>query len=137
MLVDYKPLLTMNEFEGLLRQKGYDKISDLDTVIMESQGNISAFPKPENKPLTIKDLNMIKSNFRELTNLQNNNIDNTNQFTIPLILDGNILFSNLTHIQRSKEWLIQELMKQGVSDYKNEVGIAELDNNWELKVIRT
>ena len=49
--------LSVNEFEGLLRQQGYDKISDLDKVIMEPQGNISVFPKKENKPVTLKDLN--------------------------------------------------------------------------------
>lgn len=113
--------LSVNEFEGLLRQQGYDKISDLDKVIMEPQGNISAFPKKENKPVTLKDINS-KSSLQEIT--------------LPLIMDGDILYNNLKHIQKNKEWLSKELKKQGVLDYKKEVGIAEIDANWKLNILR-
>lgn len=113
--------LSLNQLEGLLRQQGYDKISDLDTVIMEPQGNISAFPKPENKPPTLKDLN-IKADIQGIT--------------IPLIMDGDILYSNLKHIRRTKDWLLEELSRQGISDYKREVGIAELDPKWQLIVLK-
>ena len=113
--------LSLNQLEGLLRQKGYDKISDLDTVIMEPQGNISVFPKFENKPVTLKDINLRKY---------------TQGITIPLIMDGNIIYSNLKHIQRTKDWLLKELNNQGISDYKSEVGIAELDTNWKLIVLK-
>jgi uncharacterized membrane protein YcaP (DUF421 family) len=113
--------LSLNQLEGLIRQQGYDKISDLDTVVMEPQGNISVFPKAENMPVTLKDIN-IKTN--------------TQGITIPLIMDGNIIYSNLKHIQRTKDWLLQELNKQGISDYKSEVGIAELDTNWRLNVLK-
>lgn len=113
--------LSLNQLEGLLRQQGYDKMSDLDTIIMEPQGNISAFPKAENKPVTLKDLNII---------------DNIQGITIPLIMDGDILYTNIKHINKTKEWLIEELNKQGIYDYKNEVGIAELDSQWKLIVLK-
>jgi uncharacterized membrane protein YcaP (DUF421 family) len=113
--------LSLNQLEGLLRQQGYDKISDLDTVIMEPQGNISVFPKSENKPVTLKDLNIQTS---------------TEGITIPLIMDGDILYNNLIHIKRTKDWLLQELNKQGISDYKSQVGVAELDTNWQLIVLK-
>ncbi|MBK1813008.1 DUF421 domain-containing protein [Clostridium sp. YIM B02505] len=113
--------LSFNQLEGLLRQQGYDKMSDLDTIIMEPQGNISAFPKAENKPVTLKDLNIT---------------DNTQGITIPLIIDGDILYTNVNHIKKTKEWLIEELNKQGIYDYKNEVGIAELDSKWKLIVLK-
>lgn len=113
--------ISLNQLEGLLRQQGYDKMSDLDTIIMEPQGNISAFPKAENKPVTLKDLNIV---------------DNTQGITIPLIMDGDILYTNIKHIKKTKEWLIEELNKQGIYDYKNEVGIAELDSQWKLIVLK-
>lgn len=113
--------LTLNQLEGLIRQQGYDKISDLDTVVMEPQGNISIFPKAENKLVTLKDIN--KKTY-------------TKGITIPLIMDGNIIYSNLKHIQRTKDWLLQELNNQGISDYKSDVGIAELDTNWKLNVLK-
>ncbi|KAJ49807.1 uncharacterized membrane protein YcaP (DUF421 family) [Clostridium tetanomorphum] len=113
--------LSLNQLEGLIRQQGYDKISDLDTVIMEPQGNISVFPKSENRPVTLKDLN-IKTYEQGIT--------------IPLIMDGDILYTNLKHIKRTKDWLLQELNKQGILDYKKEVGIAELDTSWQLSVLK-
>ncbi|GKU23488.1 DUF421 domain-containing protein [Clostridium folliculivorans] len=113
--------ISLNQLEGLLRQQGYDKMSDLDTIIMEPQGNISAFPKAENKPVTLKDLNIV---------------DNTQGITIPLIMDGDILYTNIKHIKKTREWLIEELNKQGIYDYKNEVGIAELDSEWKLIVLK-
>jgi uncharacterized membrane protein YcaP (DUF421 family) len=51
-------------------------------------------------------------------------------------MDGNIIYSNLKHIQRTKDWLLHELNKQGISDYKSDVGIAELDTNWKLNVLK-
>ncbi len=113
--------LSLNQMEGLLRQKGYDKLSDLDTVIVEPQGDISAFPKSENKPVTLKDMN-IKPDSQGIT--------------IPLIMDGSIIFSNLKHLNKTKDWLTEELRKQGVSDYKREIGFAELDTNWRLTIFR-
>ncbi len=113
--------LSLNQLQGLLRQQGYDKVSDLDTVIMEPQGNISVFPKAENKLVTLKDINIKKY---------------TQGITIPLIMDGNIIYSNLNHIQRTKDWLVQELNKQGISDYKSDVGVAELDTNWRLNILK-
>jgi uncharacterized membrane protein YcaP (DUF421 family) len=113
--------LSLNQLEGLLRQQGYDKLSDLDTIIMEPQGNISVFPKSENKPVTLKDMNIIS---------------NSQGITIPLIMDGAIIYSNLKHLNQTKEWLSIELSKQGISDYKSEVGFAELDTNWQVIILR-
>lgn len=113
--------LSLNQLEGLLRQQGYHKISDLDTVIMEPQGNISIFPKSENNPVTLKDLN-IKQDIQGIT--------------VPLIMDGSIIYGNLRHLHKTKDWLLKELIKQGILDYKNEVGIAEIDPNWKLIILR-
>lgn len=113
--------LTLNELEGLLRQQGYDKMSDLDTIIMEPQGNISAFPKPENKLVTLKDLNIKPSN---------------QGLTVPLIMDGSIIEQNLRHIRKNKEWLLKELKKQKVLNYEEEVIIAEINSQMQLEVLR-
>jgi Predicted membrane protein len=113
--------LSLNQFEGLLRQQGYDKVSDLDTVIMEPQGELSIFPKPENKPVTIKDLKL-KSD--------------PPGFTIPLVMDGLILKNNLHHIKKNEKWLIKQLNKQGIYNLKTEVALAELSPSWQLFVFR-
>jgi uncharacterized membrane protein YcaP (DUF421 family) len=113
--------LSINQLEGLLRQQGYDKISDLDTIIMEPQGNISAFPKPENKPVTLKDLK-IKPSGQGLT--------------LPLIIDGDIVEQNLRHIKKNRQWLLQELEKHGITDYVGSVEIAEVDSSMQINVLR-
>lgn len=113
--------LSLNELEGLLRQQGYDKISDIQTAVFEPQGELSVFPKAENKPVTLKDMNIETSNQR---------------ITLPLILDGSIAFENLRHIGKDENWLLEELKKQGFRNYENEVALAELDPSWNLIILR-
>lgn len=121
MKVLKKLSLSLNQLEGLLRQKGYDKVSDVQTAVFEPEGNLSVFPKAENKPVTLKDLNIMASNQR---------------ITLPLILDGSIEYVNLKHIGKNQKWLLEELKKQGFQNYKNEVALAELDSSWNLIVLR-
>lgn len=113
--------LTLNQLEGLLRQQGYDKVSDIQTAVFEPQGNVSVFPKSENKPVTLKDLN-INSTDKPLT--------------LPLILDGRIIESNLKHISKNKSWLLSQLKKQGIQNYENQVFLAELDSSWNIIVFK-
>ncbi|MBV7274268.1 DUF421 domain-containing protein [Clostridiaceae bacterium UIB06] len=112
---------SLNQLEGLLRQQGYDKVSDVETAFFEPQGNLSVFPKAENKPVTLKDLNIQAAN---------------NPITLPLIIDGSIDYVNLKHIEKSESWLLGELKKQGVKEYKNEVALAELDSCWNVVILR-
>lgn len=113
--------LSLNQLEGLLRERGYDKVSDIQTAIFEPQGSLSVFPKAENKPVTLKDLNISSSNER---------------ITLPLIIDGSIEKVNLKHIGKNETWLLGELKKQGVKNYKDEVALAELDPSWNLIILR-
>ncbi len=113
--------LSLNQFMGLLRQQGYDKIEKLDIVIMEPQGNISIFPKAENKPIELKDINIkpLKSDF-----------------SIPLIMDGKIIKTNLKHVNKTEEWLKTELVNQGIVDYKREIAMVEMDASSNIIVFR-
>lgn len=113
--------LSLNQFEGLLREQGYDKVSDVQTAAFEPQGTLSIFPKAENKPVTLKDLKIPCSN---------------EPITLPLILDGAIEHVNLKHIGKNEAWLLKELKKQGFKDYKKEVALAELDPSWNLIVLK-
>ena len=113
--------LTLNQLEGLLRQQGYDKVSDVQTAVFEPQGTLSVFPKAENKPVTLKDLKIPAQNER---------------ITLPIILDGSIAYANLKHINRNETWLLEELKKQGFENYKSEVALAEIDPSWNLIILR-
>lgn len=111
--------LSLNELYGLLRQKGYDKVSDVEFAVLEPQGNLSVIPKSQKRPVRPEDLNM-PTQYEGLT--------------LPLIMDGAIIERNLRHAQLSEAWLTGELKKQGINDYSREVGLAELDTQGDLRV---
>jgi len=123
--IDMKALkrlnLSLNQLEGLLREKGYDKVSDVQTAIFEPQGTLSVFPKSQNRPVTLKDLNISSTN---------------ESITVPLILDGSILKTNLNHIGRNEKWLLKELKKQGIQNYEEQVALAELDPSWNIIILK-
>lgn len=113
--------LSLNQFMGLLRQQGYDKIDNLDIVIMEPQGNLSIFPKAENKPVELKDINIKPSK---------------SDFSIPLIMDGKIIQTNLKHVNKTEEWLRKELKNQGIVDYKREIAMVEMNSSSNIIVFK-
>lgn len=123
--IDMKALkrlnLSLNQLAGLLREQGYDKVSDVQTAVFEPQGTLSVFPKSENKPITLKDLNISTPN---------------KPITVPLILDGSILQENLKHIGRSESWLLKELKKQGIHNYKKQTALVELDPSWNIIIMK-
>jgi uncharacterized membrane protein YcaP (DUF421 family) len=116
-----KVSISLNQLQGLLREKGYDNVSEVNTAILEPQGTLSVFSKAENAPVTLKDLN-IKSQKKQLT--------------LPLVMDGSIVTENLKHINKDEKWLIYEIHKQGVRDVCTEVALVELDSSWNLSVFK-
>lgn len=119
---DLKSLgLSLNQLLGLIRQQGYDKISDIEMAILEPQGNISVFAKAINKPVTINDLKISVPN---------------KPISMPLILDGKIIQENLEYLERTEVWLVSELKKQGIENYGQQVAVAEIDSTWNLVVFR-
>lgn len=122
--IDMKALrksdLSLNELLGLLRQQGYDSLRDIDYAILEPQGQISVFAKPENRPVTIKDLNLKKG---------------PSGITVPLIIDGDIIYVNLNHTNYNKDRLIKELKNKGIKNIKD-VALAELESSGNLTIFK-
>lgn len=116
-----KVSISLNQLQGLLREKGYDNVAEVNTAILEPQGTISVFPKAENAPVTLKDLNIKVQN---------------EQLTLPLVMDGSIITENLSHIKKDEAWLINKIHSQGIKDIYNEVALAELDSAWNLSVFK-
>lgn len=123
--IDMKQLkrlsLSMNQLIGLLRQQGYERLSDVQTAILEPQGNLSVFPKAEKKQVTLQDLNISVTK---------------SPISLPLILDGSIVRENLKYIGMTELWLLEELKKQGIQNYKKQVAFAELDSSRNVIVLR-
>lgn len=94
-----KSKININEFLVQARSHGYFNLSDIDTAILESNGNISFLPKSDSKPITPKDVNV---------SVQQEHL------CINLIIDGTVLYRNLKAIGKNEKWLNSELKKQDI-----------------------
>lgn len=83
--------------EALLEQIrvcGYQSILEIDYVVLETSGQISVIPKPEEKAVTIKDMSLKPEN---------------KGYTRTIIMDGVLITSNLTELGYDENWLMKEL----------------------------
>ena len=101
----------------MCRSKGYFNFDEIQTVILESNGQLSILPKDKNRPLTPDDM--------KITVLQSG-------VEAVVIQDGKVLERNLKATGKNIEWLKKELKKQNIKT--SEVFIAFCDNNNTLKV---
>lgn len=110
--------ITISELMMKLREKNIFNIADVEFAIMETDGELSVLPKPNEKPLTPNDMNI--------------NITSTG-LTHDIIIDGNILDENLKNIGLDKNWLLLQLNSQDIKD-ASEVFYAGTDNSKKLYV---
>lgn len=109
----------LNDLLEECREKGYFDMSEIEYAIMEPNGKISILPKPEYKPVTIKDLNLKNEKQGLCANL---------------VIDGKIMKNCLRNINKTEEWLRQQLKVKG---YKVEdVFLATFDINENLKIYK-
>lgn len=109
--------IDINETLVMCRSKGYFNFDEIQTVILESNGQLSILPKDKNRPLTPDDM--------KITVLQSG-------VEAVVIQDGKVLERNLKATGNNIEWLKKELKKQNIKI--SEVFIAFCDNNNTLKV---
>ena len=89
------------EILELLRNKGVFDVTQVDFAIIEPNGQLSVLLKPENLPLTPKDMKMAVS---------------PSGISTELVYDGLIIEENLAQLNKDKAWLLKELKKQGITD---------------------
>lgn len=109
--------IDINEILVMCRSKGYFNFDEIQTVILESNGQLSILPKDKNRPLTPDDM--------KITVLQSG-------VEAVVIQDGKVLERNLKATGNNIEWLKKELKKQNIKT--SEVFIAFCDNNNTPKV---
>ncbi|OIJ21400.1 hypothetical protein BKP45_01060 [Anaerobacillus alkalidiazotrophicus] len=95
---------SLTELLSTVRAFGFPDIQDIEYAILEPNGKISVIPKNNLRPLTPKDLN-IDCQYIGLP--------------ITLIAEGKIEKDNLALIDKSEEWLINELNLNGYHDLQN------------------
>jgi len=76
-----------------LRAKDINNIADVEFAILETSGELSIVKKDKKKK-------------------------KTNTFTMPLIMDGQIIQANLQRTEKSEMWLRRELRKRGYPNIK-------------------
>lgn len=86
--------IDINEILVMCRSKGYFNFDEIQTVILESNGQLSILPKDKNRPLTPDDM--------KITVLQSG-------VEAVVIQDGKVLERNLKATGNNIEWLKKEL----------------------------
>ena len=89
--------IDINEILVMCRSKGYFNFDEIQTIVLESNGQLSILPKDKNRPLTPDDM--------KITVLQSG-------VEAVVIQDGKVLSKNLRATGNNAEWLKKELNKQ-------------------------
>ena len=97
--------VTMDELLEQLRIQGYFNLKDVYYAILETDGNLSIVPTPSYEKVPTK-------NFKRIP--------------LPLILDGELLKTNLDLINKDKNWILSILKKNNINSI-NETLICILD----------
>lgn len=113
-----KSKLDINEFLTQCRINGYFNLADLDTAILETNGNVSFIPASTKRPVVPEDL--------ELSPIQEKPVFN-------VIIDGQIVYDNLKATGNDINWLHQNLKSQKENDI-SKIFLATCDTNNNLSV---
>lgn len=115
-----KNKFNLNELQEEARSCGYFDLSEIDCAVMESTGKVSFLPKEENKPVTKKDMD-VKCNKDGLV--------------ANIIIDEEIMITNLKVMNKTEKWLKQQLKVLGYDGPKG-ILLATLDNNDKLIIYK-
>lgn len=109
----------VNDLLEECRSAGYFDLNEIEYAVMEVNGTLSVLPKSENKPVTLKDMNL-KSNKSSLC--------------ANIVIDGHVMKNNLKNMNKEESWLEKELKVKGVK--LENILLATLDNQEKLTIYR-
>ncbi|MDW8800384.1 DUF421 domain-containing protein [Clostridium sp. A1-XYC3] len=104
-----------------LREKGVFDLEEVDFAILEKDGQLSVLKKAEYQPVTPKDMKLPTNDGSGMS--------------IQLIYDGIIIEENLKSIKKDKQWLKNELKKNGVKS-PSEVFAVSINTGGQLYIDR-
>ncbi|GGF07087.1 UPF0702 transmembrane protein YrbG [Halobacillus andaensis] len=87
-----------------LREQEIQHIGDVDFAILEPSGKLSVFKKKENE---------------------------TSDYAVVLIEDGNVQYAGLKEIQKNKDWLMNEIEKKGYRSVE-EISLCTINLDGEI-----
>jgi uncharacterized membrane protein YcaP (DUF421 family) len=104
-----KTRVTLDELTGHLREKDVLDLQSVQYAILETNGNLSVFPYPKEKPASAKESGVqVKKQYLPIT----------------IVSDGDLLEKNLQKANKDKAWLRKVLREKG----------ATLEQTWLLTV---
>ena len=104
-----KTRVTLDELTGHLREKDVLDLESVQYAILETNGNLSVFPYPKEKPARAKDAGIqTKKQYLPIT----------------IISDGKLLHENLKVVKKDARW-VQQILRENR---------AELKETWLLTV---
>ncbi|MDO7906719.1 DUF421 domain-containing protein [Paenibacillus sp. JX-17] len=106
-MIDMKALkrqrLDMEQLRMMLRQKDIFAIREVNYAILETNGSLSVLKKPRYEPVAREDLKLEAPK---------------SDYSLSLVEEGVIQEENLSKLGRDREWLFDELRKQGYDDWR-------------------
>ena len=106
-----KTRITLDELTGHLREKDVLDLRSVQYAILETNGNLSVFPYPKEKPASAADAGIMAKK---------------QSLPITIISDGRLLSENLEHAKKDSRW-VQKILREKR---------AELSETWLLTVDR-
>ena len=101
-----KERFTINELQERLRDKNIMNLGDVEYAILETSGQINVIQKPNKRTTIPEDFN-IEPEYEGIS--------------YDLVIDGNIMYDNLSILEKDYEWLKKEVKKFG---YKPEEALV-------------
>lgn len=112
--------IDLNEFLAQARVAGYHDLNELESAILETNGQISFLPRSEYKSATAQDVGQPPAPV---------------SLWYDLILDGNIMENNLKECGRDRVWLQEQLHRCGIGQ-TGEVFYAACDESGNFYATR-
>lgn len=91
--------IDLNEFLGQCHIAGFFDLNEIESAVLETNGQISFLPKAQSRPVTPADMAI--------------RTDPVSAWT-DLILDGHLLPENLKKMGKDMAWLNEQLSRQGI-----------------------
>lgn len=112
--------IDLNEFLGQTRVSGYHDLNELDSAILETNGQISFLPRSPYRPATARDVGQMPED---------------SSLWYDLILDGKVMECNLKECGRDHRWLQEQLHRRGIG-HVGDAFYAACDENGNFFVSR-
>lgn len=112
--------MNINDLLEQVRAKDYPSLEEIEYAILETNGDLSIIPKPENRPLTPKDINMTPT---------------ISHMSLPIIMDGYLFKDTLETLKLTEDWLKTQLAHSCISDY-SDILFCYIDENSKLHIHR-